>query len=71
MKLFTNLIARIMFVIPLLAFASGHFMNAEGMAEMLIPELPASVLLVYVTGVALVAAAIAILFKKQASTIVC
>ena len=66
MNILINIVARILFVIPFAAIGMGHFMNASEMAEMMIPNLPGNTILVYLTGVALIAAAISILTKKMA-----
>ncbi|MDH5398260.1 MAG: DoxX family protein [Cyclobacteriaceae bacterium] len=67
MKPVTNLIARILFVIPLVAFGLGHFVNANEMAQNRIPDLPGGIMFVYLTGAALIAAAVSILLKKKAA----
>ena len=64
MKILTNLVARLLFALPLAVFASFHFMNAEGMAAMA-PF--GGVIIVYITGLALLAAAISIIIKKKAA----
>ena len=63
MKVLTDLIARLLFAIPMAVFGLLHFMNAEGMAGMA-PF--GGVFIVYLTGVALIAAAVAIIIDKQA-----
>ena len=65
MKVLTDLIARIMFAIPMLMFGVFHFMNAEFMAENLAPF--GGVIIVYLTGLALIAAAVSIVIKKKAA----
>lgn len=64
MKILTDLVARLLFAIPMLIFGVFHFMNAEGMAGMA-PF--GGVFMVYFTGLALVAAAVSIVIKKKAS----
>jgi len=64
MKILTDLVARLLFALPMAVFASFHFMNAEGMAAMA-PF--GGVITVYITGLALLAAAISIIIKKKAS----
>lgn len=67
MKILTNIVARILFVLPLVLFAMGHLTNANSMAEMMLPNFPGAIFFVYLTGLALLAAAISILIKKKAS----
>ena len=64
MKILTDLVARILFALPLLVFSSFHFMNAEMMSSMA-PF--GGVILVYITGVALLAASVSIIIKKKAA----
>lgn len=64
MNVLTNIIARILFAVPLIVFSSFHFMNANEMAGMA-PF--GGVFIVYLTGVALLAGAIAILINKMGS----
>ncbi len=64
MKILTDLVARILFAIPIAMFGVFHFMNAEGMAQMA-PF--GGVIMVYITGVPLLLAAVAILIKKKAA----
>ena len=61
-----GLIGRIMFAIPLLGFGLGHFANTEQMTGMVPSYLPAPTIFVYLTGVALLAAAVSILIQKKA-----
>ena len=64
MKILTDLVARILFALPLLVFSSFHFMNAEMMATMA-PF--GGTIIVYITGVALLAASVSIIIKKKAA----
>ena len=64
MKVMTDLVARILFAAPMLMFGMFHFMNAEGMAQMA-PF--GGVIIVYLTGLALIAAALSIVIKKKAA----
>ena len=57
-----------MYAIMLLAFGSFHFMNAEGMAGMVPSYMPGGVFWVYLVGVCLVLAALAIILHKMART---
>ncbi len=63
MKILTTLVARILFGAPFAIFGLFHFMAASKMANMV--PLPGGQFWVYVTGVALIAASIAILSKKM------
>jgi uncharacterized membrane protein YphA (DoxX/SURF4 family) len=65
MKVLTDLVARIMFAITMLMFGIFHFMNAEFMAENIAPF--GGVFIVYITGLALIAAAVSIVIKKKAA----
>ena len=58
-------VGRFLFAIPMAIFGVLHFMNGQAMAGMV--PIPGGVLWVYVTGVALVAAAVAIMIGKMAS----
>lgn len=60
-----SLIGRILFSLPLLAFGMGHLTGANNMAMMVPAWLPGGVFWVYVTGVALIAAAVAIIINKM------
>lgn len=55
-----------MFAIPMAIFGIFHFMNANGMAGMVPSYMPGGTLWVYLTGAALVAAAVAIIIGKRA-----
>lgn len=57
-------VGRFLFAIPMAVFGVMHFMNAQMMAG--IVPIPGGVVWVYVTGVALLAAAVAIMIGKQA-----
>ncbi|MDH5474483.1 MAG: DoxX family protein [Cyclobacteriaceae bacterium] len=61
-----GLIGRIMYALPLLGFAIGHFTNANQMAGMVPSFFPVPVVFVYLTGMALLAAAISIIIQKKA-----
>jgi uncharacterized membrane protein YphA (DoxX/SURF4 family) len=64
MKVLTNLIARILFAIPFLVFGIMHFAYAGNMAGMV--PIPGGVYWIYFTGVAQIAAAVAIVSGYQA-----
>lgn len=56
---------RIVFAIPFAMFGMMHLVMAGNMAGMVPSWVPGGVLWVYVTGLALVAAAVSIISKKQ------
>ena len=60
-----SLIGRILFSLPLIAFAMGHLTGANNMAMMVPAWLPGGVFWVYLTGVALLAAGLAIIINKM------
>ncbi|HEY6388214.1 MAG TPA: hypothetical protein VIX91_21245 [Candidatus Acidoferrum sp.] len=55
---------RLFFAVPLAVFAAQHFTIAKNMAPMVPSWIPAQVFWIYFVGVALVAAALSMLFKK-------
>jgi putative oxidoreductase len=57
-------IGRFLLAIPMAIFGIFHFMGAEGMSKMV--PIPGGAIWVYVTGVALIAAAVAIIMQKKA-----
>jgi putative oxidoreductase len=57
-------IARILFALTMLFFASNHFMNAKAMAGML-HGWPIAEMLVYLSGACLALAAVAFIINKQ------
>ncbi len=57
-------VGRLLFALPMAVFGLFHFMMAGAMAAMV--PIPGGVLWVYVTGLALIAAAASILSGKQA-----
>lgn len=62
-----NNIGRIIFAIPFAIFGLMHFMAAGDMAGMVPSWVPGGVFWVYLTGLALVAAAVALISKKHIS----
>ena len=64
MQALTSTVARILFALPFAIFGLFHFMNAQGMAGMV--PIPGGVFWIYLTGAALIAAAISIIIRKQA-----
>lgn len=57
-------VGRFLFAIPMAVFGIMHFMNAQMMAGMV--PIPGGVIWVYLTGLALIAAAVSIMTGKQA-----
>jgi uncharacterized membrane protein len=55
-----------LFALPMAIFGIFHFMNGAAMAGMVPSFVPGGVLWVYVTGAALIAAAVAIITGKKA-----
>lgn len=66
MQILTTTVARFMFAIPFAVFGLFHFMDAEGMSGMVPSWLPGTVM-VYLVGLALIAASVSIMIKKMAS----
>jgi putative oxidoreductase len=58
-------IGRIVFAIPFAIFGMMHFMMASNMVGMVPSWVPGGIFWVYVTGIALIAATISIISKKQ------
>jgi putative oxidoreductase len=58
-------VGRIIFAVPFAMFGMMHIMMASNMTGMVPSWVPGGVFWVYVTGMALVAAAISIIAKKQ------
>lgn len=58
---------RILFALPFAVFGLMHLMAAKDMAGMVPGWVPGGVFWVYLTGVALIAATVAIIAKKQIS----
>ncbi len=62
----TKTISRFLFALPIMVFGALHFMNAQGMS-MLVPSfIPGGIIWVYLTGLALLAASIAIMANRYA-----
>ncbi|HRP68796.1 MAG TPA: DoxX family protein [Turneriella sp.] len=59
-----TLVGRILFALPLLVFAFGHFANAKMLLGIVPAWLPGGIIWVYLVGVALAAGAIALLINK-------
>ena len=59
-------LGKYMYLIPLAIFGLFHFMSAEAMAGMVPAFLPAKVVWVYITGLALIAPVAAVIIGKKA-----
>ena len=59
-------VGKFLFAIPMAVFGALHFMMGAAMAGMVPPFIPGGVIWVYITGVALIAAAAAIALNKEA-----
>ena len=59
-------VGKFLFAIPMAVFGALHFMMGAAMAGMVPPFIPGGVIWVYITGVALIAAAAAIVLNKEA-----
>ncbi|MEO9966989.1 MAG: DoxX family protein [Reichenbachiella sp.] len=55
-----------MYAVPMAIFGLFHFMNGDGMSGMVPSYMPGAVIWVYLTGLALIAAAVAIIIGKKA-----
>lgn len=56
---------KVFFALPFLAFGIFHLMNAQAMAGMVLAGWPAATFLVYISGICLILAAIALLTGKH------
>jgi uncharacterized membrane protein YphA (DoxX/SURF4 family) len=56
-------LGKYLFALPFLMFSAFHFMNADGMAGMV--PIPGGAIWVYLTGLAMLAAGVAILIGKM------
>lgn len=63
MKPMLATLGRLLYAIPFAVFGLFHFMNAEGMAQMV--PVPGGVFWVYLIGVALIAASVSIVIRKK------
>ncbi len=52
---------RVLFAVPFIVFGIFHFMGAGDMAAMMLPEWPAAVFLVYLSGLAMILAGLSII----------
>jgi putative oxidoreductase len=62
-----NMVGRILYGLPLLVFGLLHFVGAQMMAGMVPAFVPGGILWVYITGVALILAAVAIMANRLAA----
>ncbi|MCU0447702.1 MAG: DoxX family protein [Microscillaceae bacterium] len=60
-----NLAGRVLFALPMAVFGLFHFMNAGAMKGMVPNYIPGGVVWVYITGIALIAAAVSIIIEKM------
>jgi len=65
MNIFTNLVARLLYGIPFAVFGIMHFLNAGSMANFVPSWVPGGVFWVYLTGLAMIAAAVSIIIEKR------
>ncbi len=61
-----GLIGKILYALPLVGFGFGHLGNAGAMAGMVPSWIPGGAFWVYLTGIALLLAAISIIINKKA-----
>ena len=66
MNILTTTGARLLYAVPMAIFGIFHFMNASAMSGYVPSFLPGGVLWVYLTGLALILAAISIIIQKKA-----
>ncbi len=64
MQALTTVVARILYGLPMIIFGIFHFIAGGGMAGMI--PIPGGIFWVYLTGVALILAGIAIIIKNRA-----
>ena len=55
-----------LYIIPIAAFGIMHFANVEALTQMMPEWMPMKSILVYLTGIALIAAAVALIINKKA-----
>ncbi len=65
MEILTKTIGRFLFAIPFLVFGVFHFMDGSGMVGMVPGWVPGGLFWVYLTGIALIAAAISIMLRMM------
>jgi uncharacterized membrane protein len=59
-------LGKYMYILPIAVFGIFHFKNAEAMSGMVPSFLPYQIFWVYLTGAALIIAALAVIFEKKA-----
>ncbi len=64
MKTLTNIAARVLFSVPFIMFGSMHLFKAQMMAGMVPAFIPGGIFWVYLTGIAMIAAAISFITLK-------
>lgn len=62
----TTVVARLLYAVPMAIFGLFHFMSAKDMVGMVPSFVPGGILWVYLTGIALLAAAVSIVMGKMA-----
>lgn len=67
MKTLLSIAGRIVYALPIGVFGLFHFMNASAMAGMVPSWIPGGIFWIYLTGAALIAAAISIIIRKKAA----
>src|ERR1700682_5385387 len=65
MNKITNLAARILISLPLLVFGLGHLSNAQQMVVMVPAYVPGGIIWIYITGIALILAAVSFITGKH------
>ena len=65
MNVLTTTVARVLFALPFAIFGISHFMNASAMAGVVPAWVPGGIAWVYITGLALIAASVSIITKRQ------
>jgi putative oxidoreductase len=60
-----NLVGRVLFALPMAVFGLFHFTNGQAMAGVVPSYIPGGIIWVYITGIALIAAAVSIIIEKM------
>jgi uncharacterized membrane protein YphA (DoxX/SURF4 family) len=66
MNILTTTVARLLYAIPMAFFGILHLMNGADMSGMVPSFIPGGVFWVYLTGLALISAAVSIIIQKKA-----
>lgn len=66
MKYLTTTVGRILYGLPMIVFGVFHFMKGKEMVGMIPDFFPAKMFLIYLTGIALIAAGLSIITKIKA-----